>query len=117
MEKVQSWLCAYQYKYGFGRFINYRDDGLAPSEEYITSMERKLNATGAEDAIIMSVTRLADVDKPEEMAGKMETLVTNEIIDFCAGIGHPGEPTNPTEMQRQLLDRILPLLNEGHSHA
>lgn len=37
-------------------------------------------------------------------------LVESEIGDFCAGLSQPGEPASPEEMQRQLLQRIIPLL-------
>lgn len=37
-------------------------------------------------------------------------LITNEISDFCAGLGQPGEPETPEEIQQSLLSRILPLL-------
>ncbi|HCR0605014.1 MULTISPECIES: DUF7415 domain-containing protein [Enterobacter cloacae complex] len=37
---------------------------------------------------------------------KLKQLVVCEIVDFFAGLGHPGEPETPEEMQRQLLARI-----------
>ncbi|RLM12583.1 hypothetical protein BIY27_11520 [Gibbsiella quercinecans] len=37
-------------------------------------------------------------------------LITSEISDFCAGLGQPGEPETPEEIQQSLLSRILPLL-------
>ncbi|EHM8546181.1 MULTISPECIES: DUF7415 domain-containing protein [Salmonella] len=37
---------------------------------------------------------------------KRKQLVVSEITDFFAGLGNPGEPETPEEMQRQLLARI-----------
>lgn len=33
-------------------------------------------------------------------------LLQSEIADFCAGIGAPGEPATPADMQRDLLKRL-----------
>lgn len=40
----------------------------------------------------------------------IRTLVESEIGDFCAGLNQSGEPVSPEEIQRQLLQRIIPLL-------
>lgn len=40
-------------------------------------------------------------------------LVKSEISDFCAGLQSPGRPETPEEIQRQLTDRILPLIKDG----
>lgn len=40
-------------------------------------------------------------------------LVKSEISDFCAGLESPGCPETPEEIQRQLTDRILPLIKDG----
>lgn len=39
-------------------------------------------------------------------------LIRSEIADFCAGLSAPGEPATPEEIQRQLIDRIMPILGE-----
>ncbi|HEN3600165.1 TPA: hypothetical protein U5E25_001605 [Yersinia enterocolitica] len=43
-------------------------------------------------------------------SGDIRALVESEIGDFCAGLNQPGEPASPEEIQRQLLQRIIPLL-------
>lgn len=40
-------------------------------------------------------------------------LVKSEISDFCAGLESPGCPETPEEIQRQLMDRILPLIKDA----
>lgn len=49
------------------------------------------------------------------MTTMIHELVTSEIRDFFAGLGNPGEPDTPEEMQRQLLARILPVLTPADS--
>lgn len=41
----------------------------------------------------------------------VEKLINSEIADFFAGIGQPGEPETPQEMQQQLQSRISAILN------
>ncbi|EMA1801304.1 hypothetical protein SD377_001907 [Cronobacter turicensis] len=36
----------------------------------------------------------------------LKKLLESEVADFFAGLGNPGEPETPEEMQRQLLARI-----------
>ena len=35
-----------------------------------------------------------------------ERLIISEINDFTAGLGHPGEPTTPEQIQAQLMARV-----------
>lgn len=35
-----------------------------------------------------------------------ERLIISEIGDFAAGLGHPGEPTTPEQIQAQLMARV-----------
>lgn len=35
-----------------------------------------------------------------------ERLIISEIGDFTAGLGHPGEPTTPEQIQAQLMARV-----------
>lgn len=41
----------------------------------------------------------------------VEKLINSEIADFFAGIGQPGEPETPQEMQQQLQSRISAIFN------
>lgn len=41
----------------------------------------------------------------------VENLINSEIADFFAGIGQPGEPETPQEMQQQLQSRISAIFN------
>ncbi|MRT14953.1 hypothetical protein GJV07_21995 [Enterobacteriaceae bacterium RIT711] len=43
----------------------------------------------------------------------VEKLIESEIADFFAGIGHPGEPETPQEMQQQLQSRISAIFNSA----
>ncbi|AVD66197.1 hypothetical protein C4B62_11030 [Serratia marcescens] len=40
----------------------------------------------------------------------VQELVISEVSDFCAGLGNPGEPLAPEDIQQRLLERLLPLL-------
>lgn len=43
----------------------------------------------------------------------VERLINSEIADFFAGIGQPGEPETPQEMQQQLQSRISAIFNSA----
>ena len=58
----RTFLISYSYRGGFGRFVNCRQDGTAPSEEDIISMEQKVAKQNGVDAIIvLAVSELRDV--------------------------------------------------------
>lgn len=57
----RTFLISYSHKGGFGRFVNYRNDGTAPSEDDITSMEHKIAAlNGFDVVIVIAVSELRD---------------------------------------------------------
>ena len=61
----QAWLISYHFQAGlcngFGRFVNYREDGKPPSFENIKSMENKIKEQNGVDGVcVLSVSRLAD---------------------------------------------------------
>lgn len=61
----QAWLISYHFQAvlhnGFGRFINYREDGNPPSFENIESMEKQIKEQNGFDGVCaISVSRLAD---------------------------------------------------------
>ncbi|EDQ4670291.1 hypothetical protein C3U35_004387 [Salmonella enterica subsp. enterica serovar Oranienburg] len=57
----RTFLISYSHRGGFGRFVNYRQDGTAPSEEDIISMEQKIAKQNGFDAIVvLSVSELRD---------------------------------------------------------
>lgn len=61
----QAWLISYHFqaglRNGFGRFVNYREDGKPPSFENIESMEKKIKEQNGVDGVcVLSVSRLAD---------------------------------------------------------
>ncbi|WP_413498894.1 hypothetical protein [Buttiauxella gaviniae] len=47
----------------------------------------------------------------EATNSNVEKLINCEIADFFAGIGQPGEPETPQEMQQQLQSRISAIFN------
>ena len=61
----QAWLISYHFiddlRNGFGRFVNYRDDGKPPSFDDIEAMEKKIKEkNGFTGVATLSVSRLAD---------------------------------------------------------
>lgn len=61
----QAWLISYHFidglRNGFGRFVNYRDDGKQPSFDDIEAMEKKIKEqNGFTGVATLSVSRLAD---------------------------------------------------------
>ncbi len=61
----QAWLISYHFidglRNGFGRFVNYRDDGKPPSFNDIKAMEKKIKEQcGLTGVATLSVSRLAD---------------------------------------------------------
>lgn len=61
----QAWLISYRFSKnnysGFGRFVNYREDGKPPSMKDLKSMESKvLIDNGFQKVCVLSVSRLAD---------------------------------------------------------
>lgn len=47
----------------------------------------------------------------------LHKLISSEIGDFFAGLGQPGEPASPEEMQQQLIARVMPLLDAAPQSA
>lgn len=57
----RTFLISYSQRGGFGRFFNCRQDGRAPSEEDIISMEQKIaKQNGVDTVVVLSVSELRD---------------------------------------------------------
>ncbi|WP_145590951.1 hypothetical protein [Yersinia rochesterensis] len=48
---------------------------------------------------------------PQLNSPEIRKLILSEVSDFCAGLGQPGEPELPEDIQQALMNRIELVLN------
>ncbi|HEB1980084.1 TPA: hypothetical protein RY571_000592 [Yersinia enterocolitica] len=48
---------------------------------------------------------------PQLNSPEMRKLILSEVSDFCAGLGNPGEPELPEDIQQALMSRIELVFN------
>ncbi|HGG2619823.1 TPA: hypothetical protein ACJFUF_001040 [Yersinia enterocolitica] len=48
---------------------------------------------------------------PQLNSSEMRKLILSEVSDFCAGLGNPGEPELPEDIQQALMSRIELVFN------
>ncbi|HHX8939976.1 TPA: hypothetical protein ACVPL5_001886 [Yersinia enterocolitica] len=69
----------------------------------------KLDASKSKDdhgGVIIPVYTTPQLNSPE-----MRKLILSEVSDFCAGLGNPGEPELPEDIQQALMSRIELVFN------
>lgn len=89
---------------GASVFCNGYDVGDTVCYDHICDCE-EVNGESVNAAFIAAANPAAILAIAEYVKG-LRTLVESEIADFCAGLGSPGEPESPEEMQRQLMERV-----------